>query len=938
VAPCESLPPARALARIRMTPERWRRVQEVFAGASERSPDSRPGFLDDACRDDPDLLLEVQSLLSALHEASPAFLESPAVEALRSVTAPAPPLAAGTRLGPYEILDRLGAGGMGAVYRARDTRLGREVAVKVLPAELASDASRLRRFEKEARSASALNHPNIVTIHDVGFSDGVAWIAMERVDGKTLRQLVSRGALPVKRLLAIATQIADGLATAHAAGIVHRDLKPENVMVTGEERVKILDFGLAKPAPPAPATPEAGEGSPADTLTSPGLVVGTVGYMSPEQVRGQPADARSDIFAAGAVLYEMLTGKPAFRKATAAETMTAILNEDAAAVSQLAPNLPPGLQRTVNRCLSKNPEQRIQHATDLAFALEALSDSGSTGVATAKEQTSAKRWAWIAGAIAAIAIAAAVVSWWARPPATPIIESVTQLTDDGQPKGSAAVVTDGSRVYFNEGLPGSWKVAQVSAAGGETSVISTRLANAQVWGVSPDGSSLVVVDGEPGGPFLGPLWAIPLPTGEPRRVGTIEGQDAGFFPDGRLIFSRDSSLFTAENDGTDVHKLFTAPVSVGCPRVSPDGKRIVMVSYVAKDDVKYLAEAAIDGSGFHEIMRGTPRAPVMCGSWTPDGRYVFTRLGGNIWLLPLETRFFKSHNAMQLTNGPLTYRSLCPSRDGKRLFAVGTKQRGELVRYDMSSKQFTSFLSGISAELPTFSRDGQWLAYVTYPDQALWRSRADGTERLQLTSSPTKVMYPSISPDGKKVAFGTADGHLSVINMDGTSEREIAKNKEWFPIWSPDGSSIAFNVDIEGKNRQGTNQIETFDLQTGKRSVVASSLNLYAASWPTSDTLIAGATNIVALDLRTGKLTQIVSGMVMDWATSPDGKYLYYNTGGPEPKTMRIRLANRGVEEIVSIKDLRRIAGSIAVAPDGSPVFTRDIGSEEIYALTMKWP
>src|SRR6266498_1448995 len=262
-------------------------------------------------------------------------------------------LAPGSRLGPYEVVSPLGAGGMGEVWKARDTRLGREVAIKVLPAEVASDPSRLKRFEKEARSASALNHPNIVTVYDIGASDSVSYIAMELVAGKTLRELLFSGSLPVKRLLQVAAQIADGLARAHEAGIVHRDLKPENVMVTRDGLVKILDFGLAK----LTRTDSSGEGShlPTETGTSPGVVLGTAGYMSPEQASGQPLDFRSDQFSFGSILYEMATGKRAFLKKTGIDTLSAILHEEPKPVAEINPQAPAPLRWIVERCLAKAP-------------------------------------------------------------------------------------------------------------------------------------------------------------------------------------------------------------------------------------------------------------------------------------------------------------------------------------------------------------------------------------------------------------------------------------------------------------------------------------------------------------------------------------------------------------------------------------------------------
>ena len=284
-------------------------------------------------------------------------------------------ISSGTRLGPYEIVAPLGAGGMGEVYKAKDTRLGREVAVKVLPESVASDTERLRRFEQEARSASALNHPNIVTIHDVGQTDGRSWIAMEFVDGTSLRQLLAGGALPIKRALAIGTQIAEGLWRAHASGIVHRDLKPENVMVTNDGLVKILDFGLAKAA--SPAAPDASQVATATHQTEAGIVLGTVGYMSPEQATGRPGDHRSDQFALGAILYETATGFRAFQGATAVETLSKILKEEPEPLAKVQPGVPESLVWIVDRCLAKEPDERYQSTRDLARDLAGVRDRTS---------------------------------------------------------------------------------------------------------------------------------------------------------------------------------------------------------------------------------------------------------------------------------------------------------------------------------------------------------------------------------------------------------------------------------------------------------------------------------------------------------------------------------------------------------------------------------
>ena len=290
-------------------------------------------------------------------------------------------LAAGTKLGPYEVTAPLGVGGMGEVYRAHDARLGRDVAVKVLPSSFAADADRLRRFEQEARATSALNHPNILAIHDLGNHEGAPYVVSELLEGETLRDRIGATPLPLRKAIDYGSQVARGLAAAHEKGIVHRDLKPDNLFVTKDGRVKILDFGLAKLVGGDMLTE--GETNTAGLAkgTDAGKVLGTVGYMSPEQVRAQPVDHRSDIFSFGAVLYEMLSGKRAFRGASAVETMNAILKEDPPPLTETNRQLPPGLERIVSHCLEKSPEERFQSARDIAFDLEQLAGSSTTAVA-----------------------------------------------------------------------------------------------------------------------------------------------------------------------------------------------------------------------------------------------------------------------------------------------------------------------------------------------------------------------------------------------------------------------------------------------------------------------------------------------------------------------------------------------------------------------------
>src|SRR6516164_7132149 len=317
-----------------------------------------------------------------------------------------------TKIGPYEIVAPLGAGGMGEVYRAKDVKLGREIAIKVLPASVGDDRARRQRFEQEARSASALNHPNILTIYDINEADGALYIAMELVDGKTLRELLASGEpLPTKRLLDLAVQIAEGLAKAHSAGIVHRDLKPENLMVSKDGYVKILDFGLAKLTETGPTQDQSALPTAIAAPTEPGTVMGTVGYMSPEQASGQPLDFRSDQFSLGAILYEMAAGRRAFQRTTGAETLVAIIREEPEPLSQAAPKAPAPVRWIVERCLAKDPEERYASTKDLARDLKSMRDqlteTAVSGAMTSAEPAKRSRRGWLAPALLALVIGAA---------------------------------------------------------------------------------------------------------------------------------------------------------------------------------------------------------------------------------------------------------------------------------------------------------------------------------------------------------------------------------------------------------------------------------------------------------------------------------------------------------------------------------------------------
>src|ERR1019366_9373226 len=395
-----------------MQAERWKQIEELYQAALAQPAEKRAAFLAHACSDDPQLRGEVQSLLA---QQADSFLESAPVSAIKA-------LSAGANLSNFEIVELLGRGGMGEVWRARDARLKRDVAIKVLPAGLARDPDHIARFEREARAASALNHPNIVAVYDIGCDNGMYWIASEMVRGDTLRRVIEAGPLPAPRAIEIAVQVAAGLAAAHAAGLVHRDLKPDNIMITRGGQVKILDFGLAKQRRPAPDSTNV-------YLTDEGTVLGTAGYMAPEQVRGEALDHRADLFSFGVVLYEMLCGKRAFAGASSVEVMNAILKDDP---PDLPASVPPGLNRIVRRCLEKEPGRRFQSAADLAFALQP--SSPSLPPAAAPKRRAGLKWAALAAA--SVAVLGAVFLWLSRPVPPPRITGTVQITNDGRGNGA----------------------------------------------------------------------------------------------------------------------------------------------------------------------------------------------------------------------------------------------------------------------------------------------------------------------------------------------------------------------------------------------------------------------------------------------------------------------------------------------------------------------
>jgi eukaryotic-like serine/threonine-protein kinase len=527
----------------------------------------------------------------------------------------------GTRLGPYEITGPCAAGGMGEVYRARDTKLGRDLAIKVLPRDLADDAGRRARFEQEARAASALNHPHIVTVHGIGTEDGLLYVAMELVDGPTLRELLASGPLPTRKLLGIAAQVGDGLAKAHAAGIVHRDLKPDNVMVSRDGYAKILDFGLAKLAPPMPGSDEASE-SPTRSAheTHPGTVLGTVGYMSPEQASGKPVDFRSDQFSLGAILYEMATGQRAFKRETGAETLTAIIRDEPEPIGQKNPAAPAPLRWVIERCLAKDPEDRYASTRDLARDLQGLRDHLSeTTLPVSPARSRPVPLAVAAGLLVAVAGLAAGALLARRGSAVP--PAFERLTFRRGHLPSARFAPDGRTVLY----AATWENEPVriyTARLGRPESSALPLPEADLLAVSSTGELAISLQRRFVGSFIskGVLARVPLTGGAPREV-LKDVEWADWSPDGSELAIVHEVGGRARLEYPIGTVLVESAGWIGSPRVSPAGDRVAFLDHPRRGD-NGGAVAVVDRRGRRKAL--SEGWTTLVGlAWGPGGREVW---------------------------------------------------------------------------------------------------------------------------------------------------------------------------------------------------------------------------------------------------------------------------------------------------------------------------
>jgi Tol biopolymer transport system component len=631
------------------------------------------------------------------------------------------------------------------------------------------------------------------------------------------------------------------------------------------------------------------------------------------------------------------------------------------------PELPPKLEEIINKLLEKDRELRYQVASELRADLKRLkrdTDSGRSAatstMAAAHELPLPKRRQWVAALVGTGAIAVAVLAFFLTRSLPPpkVLRSV-QITSDGRDK-SAPIVTDGARLYFSEIVAGREVLVQVSVAGGETVPISVPFQNATLFDISPTGSELLV------GSSVGteaefPLWVLPALGGSPHRFGDVLAHAGAWSPDGeKIVYASGAHLYLAKSDGTESRKLVTVGGSPYQIRWSPDGSVLRFTVSEPKSNSLSLWEVKADGTNLHPLLPGwSVPSSERRGNWTPDGKYfLFNSSHGameassNVWAIRERSGLFQRAGSqpMQLTTGPMNTGAILPSKDGKRLFTVGWQERGELVRYDLKSQQFAPYLSGISTFFLAFSKDEEWVAYVTFPEGALWRSRVDGSQRLQLTSPPMRVFICRWSPDGKKIAFNAKSPgkpwKIYVVPAEGGSPQQLmpGERNESNPNWSPDGNSLAFGRApwAEGGTSE-TMAIQVLDLRTKQVSTLPGSEGLYSPRWSPDGRYISAVpaddTKLLLFDFRTQEWVELVHMPVNFDNYSRDGKYLYVDSPfGDDPAFYRVRISDHKMERLVSWKDFRRANLFSSLAPDDSPLVVRDAGTHEIYALDWEAP
>ncbi len=735
----------------------------------------------------------------------------------------------GRRIGTYQIQTLLGAGGMGEVYRAHDTRLGRDVAIKFLSQALTGNPDRLARFEREARLLAAVNHPNIATIHGLEESDGVCALVLELIEGETLADRLKRGALPVPEALAIARQIADALDAAHEKGIVHRDLKPANVKITPAGSVKVLDFGLAKV--------DAARESSVDLTNSPtialdrtldGFILGTAPYMSPEQARGLAIDKRTDIWAFGCVVYEMLTGLSSFARATTSDTIAAVLG-DTPDWSRLPAGTPPILRRLLQRCLEKNARRRIRDIGDIQIELDDLAAGPTTAEPPALAGPQALRSNHLAWPLAAMSLAAAVLGialarplWSGATQTAPSFSRVTQLDHGTASESGAAISPDGKWVAYLSNARGPTDVwVRFLGAGDPVNLTASTTLNIQSrtdlagLAISPDGASIAFDAGAtrttPAPQF--DSWAIPAPLGGvPRKIVEL-GRGVRWSPDGtQILFVRAGSLagdalFIARADGGSSREL--VPVRGGMhlhwPAWSRDGRHIYFnyTSTTSNGEPAGIYRVAVAGGPIEPVVTSARRAvfPVPM----PDGSGVIYSANPTSVDLALWWKPFDRPDPVRLTTGVGEYAETSIAPDGRTMISAVVQYRQALTEFPVSAGGAAPrpITDGSTGDFdPILSPGGDQLVFSSSRSgfRNIWTARPDGTMARALTSGNAFDERPAFSRDGRRLAFvsdrGGRRGIWTISADGGIPEQLVTADVIDRLVWAPDGRGVVFATTV----------------------------------------------------------------------------------------------------------------------------------------------
>jgi Tol biopolymer transport system component len=838
-------------------------------------------------------------------------------------------LAAGSRLGPYEILAPIGAGGMGEVYRARDPRLNRDVAIKVLPADRLADEGRRQRFLREARAAATLSHPHIVTVYEVEAADGIDFLVMEYVRGKSLDSLISRGGLRLGETLRIAIAVADALAAAHLHGIIHRDLKPGNVMVGSESAVKVLDFGLAKLL-----SNDVDSGDPADEthtqaadlgLSSPGMVVGTAAYMSPEQATGQPVDPRSDIFSFGAMLYEMVTGQRAFAGTSTAETLSAVIRAQPKPPASVVAGVPPELERIILRCLRKDPGRRFQHIDDVKVALQEVKDESESGTVAATAMTARKRWPLVAIAVCiAVVLGLAVIRRPGSSQNRPAPIAVTPLTTVGGGQYGPQLSPNGQTVAYawTGAADDNWDI-YVKAIGQGTKPV--RLTEnplpefAPAW--SPDGRQIVFARLTSNHTYG--IYLIPSLGGEERKLIDVQSvtSETGYLEPRllpRFTWSRDGQWLayvarpTAEKPARilklSLETLESVPVTtppegttgIGDtePELSPDGTTLAFVRAVTSDwGQEDIWLQAIAG-GEPRRLTSSRYDIVNSLTWTADGSAIVFSTGFPGWGGQLRT--VRTSGGEPEPVGGVGDNATHPSlRGDTAVFVQSHMPTSSMYRVanprraakDVSDSDGGAVLSeGVN---PAYSPDNRRIAFQSdrLGTPNIWVEAADGTHPIQLTNFKQAAGTSRWSPDGQRIVFDSNEKgsyDLWVVASEGGLPRQLTHDPadETLGTWSSDGRWIYF-----GSNRTGRNELWKIPANGGTEMQVTRTGGSYGIETPDGKTLyysrfLGGVNSVRRLSLQTGEEAAIVDDGVVwaNWAAGKDGIYYLVYPPGQTPR------------------------------------------------------